>query len=158
MSRHRMQDMSVIGLASRKEASTYHSPTKEVDDAPWSNISDIPCARECKSVEYFVGKCIRCIHDLDNKIIGSDFINSENREQTITKIIGENLSVEETALPGAYDSEWQNEILIQVLTNCIHISYQCEPSYISSRGGGGSSKKVLKTKRGKKKLGYKKRK
>ena len=166
-SRHRMQDVRVIGLASRKEASTYHSPTKEAPNPLWSNISNIVCERECKSVEYFVGKCIRCIHDLDNKIIVQNFIHSSDdfeREQTIKNIIEKNLSVEETVLPGADNSEWQNEILIQVLTNCIHISYQCEPqtggksSYISSRGGGGSSKKVLKTKRGKKKLGYKKRK
>ena len=163
VNRHRGKDFDVYGRALRKEAA-YDSPTKEAPNPDWSNFSDIPCARECKSVEYFVGKCIRCIHDLDKKIIGSAFINSENSEQTIKEIIGNNLSVEETALPGTYDSEWQKGILIQVLTNCIHISYQCEPTtggkspYISSRGGGGSSKKVLKTKRGKKKLGYKKRK
>lgn len=157
-SRHRMQDIRVIGRTFRKEAAAHYSPTKEALNEPWSNISDIPCARECKSVEYFVGKCIRRIYALDSKIIVSDFINSENREQTIKNIIGNNLSVEETALPVAGNSEWQNEILIQVLTNCIHISYQCEPLYISLQSGSGSSKKVLKTKRGKKKLGYKKRK
>ncbi len=161
---HRNRDHVDYGRTFRKEAAAYDSPTKEDTNAPWSNISDIPCTRECKSVEYFVGKCIRRIYALDHKIIVSSFINSENREKIITEIIGDNLSVKETALPGAYDSEWQKGILIQVLTNCIHISYQCEPTtggkspYISSRGGGGSSKKVLKTKRGKKKLGYKKRK
>jgi len=162
--RHRGTDLDGYGRALRKEAAAHDSPTKETPNPPWSNISDIPCVRECKSVEYFVGKCIRRIYALDRRIIGSDFINSENPEQTIKEIIGNNLSVEETTLPGVYNSEWQKGILIQVLTNCIHISYQCEPTtggkspYISSRGGGGSSKKVLKTKRGKKKLGYKKRK
>ncbi len=120
--------------------------------------------RSNKPIEYFVGKCIRHIYPgkFQREMTDDDIINV--LEESL------NLNFQTTQSDSESNSEfedkvWQKIILKHVLTDCIEASYRGEPKEdvtsmqsLDSHSQGGSSKKVLKTKRGKKKLGYKKRK
>ena len=138
-------------------------PTSHRSD--FTELKDKNNKRRCKSIEYFVGTCIREIYNLDNQ---SDFYMKSVDKDHLKKIIGlEKLSVTDSDVSTDDHKDWQEDVLIEVLMDCIEISCCNEPQNqkpddITRRrlGGqlGGSSKKVLKTKRGKKKLGYKKRK
>tara|TARA_B100000902_G_scaffold340885_1_gene343963 strand:- start:5609 stop:7609 length:2001 start_codon:yes stop_codon:yes gene_type:complete len=119
--------------------------------------------RSIKPIEYFVGKCIRHIYPGQFQL--------EMTDDDLTNVLGESLDLNfQTILSDSEsnsefeDKVWQKIILKHVLTDCINTSYRGEPKGIVPTGElqfdsqGGSSKRVLKTKRGKKKLGYKKRK
>jgi len=162
-------------------------------DILWSSLTiteenDKKSMRSCYPIEYFVGKCIRKIYNLDiddrfnkNMDWDTDLLGSTIGENTFNLTLSQN---ENTQFK---DKKWQKTVLKKVLLNCIIMSYKCEPADISASANldanvvdmdanvvdmdanvvdmdaklgfvGGSSKKVLKTKRGKKKLGYKKRK
>ena len=119
--------------------------------------------RSNKPIEYFVGKCIRHIYP--------GKFHPEMTDDELTNVLGESLDLnfqttqsDSESASEFQDKGWQKIILKHVLTDCINTSYRGEPKGIVPTGElpfdsqGGSSKKVLKTKRGKKKLGYKKRK
>ena len=151
----------------------------------WSRLTieenDKKSMRSCYPIEYFVGKCIRKIYNLD--MDERFYTNMEWDIDLLERKIGEDtfdLTLSHNENTQFKDKEWQKTVLKKVLLNCIIMSYKCEPADISATSanlkeqrfpdaepdadntaqdfGGGSSKKVLKTKRGKKKLGYKKRK
>ena len=140
------------------------------EDILWSKLTieenDKISMRSCFPIEYFVGKCIRKIYNLD--MDERFYTNMEWDIDLLETTIGEdtfNLTLSHNENTQFKDKEWQKTVLQKVLLNCIIMSYKCEPTDISATSAnlakdfvGGSSKKVLKTKRGKKKLGYKKRK
>jgi len=118
--------------------------------------------RSNKPIEYFVGKCIRHIYPgkFQPEMTDDDLINV--LEERLNLNFQTTQSDSESASE-FQDKGWQKIILKHILTDCINTSYRCEPKgnvpgMQSLDSQGGSSKKVLKTKRGKKKLGYKKRK
>ena len=97
----------------------------------WSHLTiteekDKSSMCSCHPIEYFVGKCIRKIHNLD--MFDEFNKNMEWDEGLLGRTIGEdmlNWTLSDNENTQFKDKVWQKTVLKEVLLNCIIMSYKC---------------------------------